>query len=214
MPPASDTDQGSVAYYDRNADRFVSDTLNVDMSELQHRFLALVPRGGRILDAGCGSGRDSMAFLNAGYEVVSIDASSKMVAATSALTGRTALKISFREMSFVNEFDGIWACASLLHMPRSMLPAVLLRLERALKPAGHLYMSFKYGDSERIESGRLFNDLNEDLLRDFLSRSSMLRVVSMWPSQDARPGRAITWLNAIAQANGALSGFPRRSHST
>ncbi|HKD05903.1 MAG TPA: class I SAM-dependent methyltransferase [Bryobacteraceae bacterium] len=205
MPLASDSDQGSVAYYEENADQFVSDTLNVDMSELHRRFLDLIPRGGRILDAGCGSGRDSKAFLNAGYEVVSIDASSKMVAATSALTGHTALKISFQEMSFVNEFDGIWACASLLHVPRSMLAAVLLRLEQALKPGGHLYMSFKYGDSERVEAGRCFNDLNEYLLRDFVGRCLSLRVILMWTSPDARPGRPITWLNAISQKDGSIA---------
>jgi hypothetical protein len=73
MPLPSDIDQGSVAYYDQNAEQFVSDRLDVDMSELYKPFLALVPRGGRILDAGCGSGRDSLAFLNKGYDVVSMD---------------------------------------------------------------------------------------------------------------------------------------------
>jgi len=202
MPPVSDTDQGSVPFYDQKADQFVSDTIDVDMSELHKPFLALIPRGGRILDAGCGSGRDSLAFLNKGYDVVSMDASSRMVAAASALTGRPALKMSFGEMSFINEFAGIWACASLLHVPRSMLPAVLCRLERALKPGGHLYMSFKYGGSERIESDRLFNDLNENLLSDFVVHCSSLRIVSMWTSQDRRPGGSAVWLNAIAQENG------------
>jgi hypothetical protein len=118
---------------------------------------------------------------------------------TSALTGRPALKMSFGEMSFVNEFDGIWACASLLHVPRSMLPAVLCRLERALKPGGHLYLSFKYGGSERIEAGRFFNDLNEKLLRDFVGRCSTLQTISTWRSQDRRPGSSVVWLNAIGR---------------
>jgi len=77
-----------------------------------------ISAGGRILDAGCGSGRDSLAFMRKGYQVVSIDASGEMVAAASRLTGQSAVLMRFDEVAFDGEFDADWACASLLHVAR------------------------------------------------------------------------------------------------
>ncbi len=79
--------------------------------------------GGRILDAGCGSACDSLAFIRRGYDAVSIDASAAMVEATSKLTRKPALLMRFDDMDFDAEFDGVWACASLLHVPRREMPA-------------------------------------------------------------------------------------------
>src|SRR5215469_12455168 len=136
-------------YYDRYAGEFCENTFTVDVSALYIPFLREIPEGGAILDAGCGSGRDSLAFLRKGYRVVSIDASLAMVAATSRLTGQDATLMTFAEISFENEFDRIWACASLLHVARRDLNSVLRRFTKALKLNGAFYLSFKYGDSER-----------------------------------------------------------------
>src|SRR5215469_8051738 len=99
-------------YYDRYAAEFCENTFTVDVSALYIPFLRDIPEGGAILDAGCGSGRDSLAFLSRGYRVVSIDASSEMVDAATKHTGQQTLLLSFNEIDFTDEFDGIWACGS------------------------------------------------------------------------------------------------------
>jgi SAM-dependent methyltransferase len=140
--PPSDYTATTTAYYDAHAAEFCANTAAVDMSELHAPFLNEIPAGGRILDAGSGSGRDSLAFLKKNYRVVSIDASAEMVYATTKLTGHSAVVMRFDEMAYENEFDGIWACASLLHIARRDLNSVLARLTKALKPNGVLYVSF------------------------------------------------------------------------
>lgn len=159
--PPSDYTAATTADYDAHAAEFCANTAAVDMSELYAPFRNEISAGDRILDAGCGSGRDSWAFLQKGYPVVSIDASPEMVSATTKLTGQSAILMRFDELDFDSEFDGIWACASLLHIARQDLQEILDRLTKALKPGGVLYLSFKHGDAERVENGRFFNDLND-----------------------------------------------------
>lgn len=199
MNPPSDYSASTTAYYDTHALEFCKNTAPVDMSELYGPFLELVPAGGRILDAGCGSGRDSLAFLQRGFSVVSMDASVEMVKATAALTRQDALLLRFDQIHFESEFDGIWACASLLHVSRRDLAAVLGRLTTALKINGVLYLSFKYGDAERFGHGRFFNDLTEILLRSFLADLADLKILKLWITDDMRNERRGTqkWLNAI-----------------
>ena len=153
----------SVAYYDLNADRFAADTGGIDMSALYERFLGRVEAGGRILDAGCGVGRDALAFTERGYSVVAFDASAEMVRLASERTaGRTeVLQMRFDDAAWLEEFDGVWACASLLHVPATDLPTVIRRLRAALRPSGVIYMSFKHGSGERVVGGRRFTDYTE-----------------------------------------------------
>ena len=191
----------TVAFYDAHATVFCKSTASVDVSELYAPFLNEIPAGGRILDAGCGSGRDSLAFLRMCYQVVSIDASAEMVKATTKLTGQEAKLLSFDALDFDSEFDGIWACASLLHIARRDLNGVLVRLTRALKPNGVVYLSFKLGDAERVEQSRFFNDLNEPLLRTILASHPQLDLVRLWITEDVRNDRRgrQPWLNAIVR---------------
>jgi SAM-dependent methyltransferase len=203
MNPPCDYSSSTTAYYNAHALEFCQNTVSVDMTELYEPFLWEIPAGGRILDAGCGSGRDSLAFLKRGYSVVSIDASAEMVKATTTLTGQSAILLSFEEIEFDSEFDGIWACASLLHVARTELGPVLDRFTKALKPYGAFYLSFKYGDAERFERGRFFNDLNEILFSSILADHPQLRLLSLWISDDVRNDRPgyQQWLNAIARLN-------------
>jgi SAM-dependent methyltransferase len=146
MKPLSDSGASTLAYYDSQSEEFCQRTATLDMSRFYAPFLELMPAGGSILDAGCGSGRDSLAFLQKGYRVVSMDASPAMVKAAAALIGKTVRLLTFAEMDFDAEFDGIWACASLLHVPREHLSCILARFARALKSNGAFYLSFKYGN--------------------------------------------------------------------
>lgn len=185
-------------FYDANAADFIAGTLHVDMSPLYERFLPLVPVGGRILDAGCGSGRDSQAFLSRGFQVISFDKSWAMVEATTYLTGRKALQLAFEELKFNAEFDAVWACASLLHVGKKELPSVLTRILKATKPGGIVYMSFKYGDSERTKDSRLFNDYNEISISPLVEGADRLPE-SIWLTDDARRDRDEKWLNVIVR---------------
>ena len=199
----AEDDVDSIAYYDRNAERFAMDTGGVDMSALHHRFLRHVPVGGRLLDAGCGVGRDALAFAEQGFSVVAFDASSEMVRlARERTAGRAEVRqMRFEDVAWREEFDGVWACASLLHVPAAELPSVTRRLAAVLRPGGTLYMSFKHGGGERVVAGRRFTDLNEASLRDVVEGTG-LRNVDVWTTHDVRPDRrAETWLNVIAIAS-------------
>ena len=188
----------SVEFYDQNAESFIQQTADVDMRALYDRFRRALPEGGSILDAGCGSGRDSLVFCQMGYQVVAFDASKKMVDAARLRASIPVYQMSFEDIRFDQKFDGIWACASLLHVPRKQLGKVLGSLSSLLKSDGFLYASFKYGDNEREKGGRYFNDLNEDLLRQQLAKVDSLQLFEVWLSADQRPERhEEKWINCL-----------------
>lgn len=189
-------------FYDTNASTFISTTRDVDMSDMQRRFLAALPiidgKPARILDAGAGSGRDALAFRLLGYEVEAFDASPAMVAATRDHAGVNARQMRFEDFAWEHPFEGIWACASLLHVSEQDLPGVINRLAAHLTSGGALYLSFKLGTGERDKDGRRFTDMTEDSLATLLDGSGALDHPDIWQSRDCRPDRASEmWLNAV-----------------
>ncbi|MGR5301634.1 class I SAM-dependent methyltransferase [Vibrio alfacsensis] len=189
----------TIKYYNQNAQAFVESTLNVDMQPLYAPFVSLLPKNALILDAGCGSGRDTKAFLDMGFKVEAIDASEEMVKHATSYTGIKVQHKTFQEVHEQKRYDAIWTCASLLHVPHSELPTVTSILSKALKPNGIWYLSFKYGDSERIKDGRTFTDMDEKAVEALLSNQPNLQLVDMWITEDARPERDERWLNAIVK---------------
>ena len=187
----------TLAYYQAHAEQFFSDTQGVDMSPLYRRFLAKLPVGAHILDAGCGSGRDSKAFIAQGFRVAAFDACEPLVSLARAYTGLPVTHRSFAEVDEVACYDGIWACASLLHLPENELAANLQRLWHALKPGGVFYLSFKYGQGERNHSGRHFTDATENRLQEWLRTIPDIETTETWITGDQRPGRNERWLNAL-----------------
>ena len=187
----------NVDYYNRNADSFLEGSINADMSVVRARFLSYVPAGGRILDAGCGSGRDSKVFMEAGYDVVSFDASEEMCKRASEYIGREVKNMRFEEMSFANEFDGIWACASLLHVSFEELPEIVKKLHEALRTNGAVYASFKYGEGTKIRGDRVFSDFTEESVIPLFENAGF-KIVSNVVGTDSRPGREDEkWVNVI-----------------
>jgi SAM-dependent methyltransferase len=190
----------TIEYYDRNGALFFAGSVSADMSVDRARFLKYVPAGGAILDGGCGSGRDTLAFKNAGYSVVAIDGSAEMVRRATAHTDLAVQHLHFDQIEWRDRFDGIWTCASLLHVPRADLPAALSRFARALRPGGVWYMSFKYGETERTsDGGRHFTDMTEPLLTAAIEQTG-LSLLEMWSSTDVRTSHADQrWLSALCR---------------
>lgn len=187
----------TLKYYQQHAERFFTSTVSVDMSSLYQPFVAALPDGATVLDAGCGSGRDSKAFAGMGYRVEAFDASAQMVALATEFSGLAIQEMHFEQLEAVARYDGIWCCASLLHVRQAELPEVMRRLARALKPGGVWYVSFKYGDGERVQEGRHFTDLNEATLERLVASLDGIIIASTWQTADKRPDRHETWLNAL-----------------
>lgn len=200
----------TVDYYDRNAASFANGTLGVDMSHLYAEFLPRVPQGGVILDAGCGSGRDAVFFKQHGFTVVAFDASRELAALASKALGQPVSVMTFQDLESVGEYDAIWACASLLHVPTAEMDDVLRRLTRALRSGGILYASFKYGGTESDRKGRFFNDYHEAKFEAQLALHPDLALTKVWQTRDARPNRQTDlWLNGIVTRR--LSNVTQRS---
>ena len=208
MENAEKQEERTLLYYEAHAEDFAGSTLDIPFSSVQDRFLSLVPEGGRILDFGCGSGRDTRYFLSRGFKVDAIDGSPKMAEIASRNTGISVQCLRFQDLSEIDRYDGIWACASILHVPEEELPEVLFRMSRAAKPQGILYVSFKYGTFSGERNGRFFTDLDEEKLSHLLSSRPELSLSSLWISEDARPERrGEKWLNALLQKTGTCTGL-------
>jgi len=168
------------------------------MIQLYEPFLKLLPNNAKILDLGCGPGRDLKYFKDLGHDVLGIDPSSEMVKLASEYTGAQVIQAKAQKLSYQNEFDGIWACASLLHIPSTELPKVFDSIFRALKSHGVLFCCFKYGDFEGIrEDGRYFTYLHEEFLREILSKTPGLSINQIWNSTDLRDKKDLNWINCL-----------------
>lgn len=193
----------SIAYYDKNSEEFFLRTIHVDMNKIYEKFLNHIPEGVRILDAGCGVGRDAKFFVSKGYDVVPFDGSIEMVKLASDLLRSPVLHMRFQEMNFFNEFDAIWANASLLHVPYENLRKVIASFYTSLRPCGVLYASFKYGSSMQQVEDRQFFDMNEASLDPYLE--GLFSPLEIWRSKDTRDKIASNqdegWLSFIARRN-------------
>ena len=196
----------TIDFYQTHAKDFFSQTINVDMQNVYQPFLEYLPKPHlsnqqKILDVGCGSGRDSVFFANQGFEVVAIDGSQNVI----DLAKQTDTRIDWQclrfdeiaKQSWQNQFTGIWACASLLHMPFDDLPKILNDLIRCLKSDGILYASFKYGDSEREKDGRFFCDINEQRWQLIEEQLDSAKALKLWQTVDNRMDKRDIWWNVL-----------------
>ncbi|EHZ2742711.1 class I SAM-dependent methyltransferase [Vibrio vulnificus] len=185
-------------YYTENAQSFFESTVSVDVQKLYDQFLPYLDPNGAILDAGCGSGRDAKHFKALGFKVTAFDANQALVELASRHLEQHVIHAKFDTFrAEPNSFDGIWACASLLHVPDKELGATFLTLSQLLRPQGLFYCSFKYGQAAQVRNGRFFTDMDEHKLHATLT-TSPLTIKQTWVTSDVRPGRGSEqWLNAI-----------------
>ena len=172
----------TINYYNKYTKSFIQTTRSVDFTNIQNKFLSYLPSGAFILDFGCGSGRDTKYFLKRNYNVSAIDGSEEICKEASKYTGIKVKQMLFEELNDQNIYDGIWACASILH----------------LKENGIIYTSFKYGEFEGERNGRYFTDFTEDSSKEFILQIPQLQIKEIWTTGDVREGRGDErWLNIL-----------------
>lgn len=184
------------SYYDNNFESFINDTFNCNMNEEYNLFEKYLNNAKTIMDLGFGSGRDSLYFKSKGYDVYSLDPSIKFCENAKMLNLDHILCMPAQNINFIDKFDGIWACASLLHIPSTVLNDVFKRCSKALKNNGIMYVSFKYGDFEGIRNHRFFIDLNEESLKKYLI-DTKFDIIDLKITIDVRPDKSTKWLNVI-----------------
>ena len=190
--------QTTIEYYNNAARKFTRDTQKVEFSAIQNKFLSHLRKGSLILDLGCGSGRDSKVFIEKGYKVVALDASSELCRIASEFTGLNVINSTFDDFETTDRFDGIWACASLLHVERKSLSSLIQKYISLLNENGVFYLSFKYGTYDGMRNGRYFNDLDEDLLNKCIAQVKDAEIGDLSVSSDVRQGRENEkWLNCF-----------------
>ena len=185
-------------YYNKNAKKFISGTISVDFGTIQNRFLDKLHPGAKILDYGCGSGRDTKYFLEQGCKVTAIDGSQKLCKLASEYTGIQVKHMLFQDLDEKEAYDGIWACSSILHVPANELQDIIKKMANALRAHGIIYTSFKYGTFEGERNGRYFTDMTEETFAKLIQDMAELEIEEQWITSDVRPGRGEEkWLNLI-----------------
>ena len=190
----------TLRFYEQNAREFIEGTVNVDMSAHHRRFLEQLPPNAAILDLGCGSGRDSRFFASLGHRVTAVDGSPELCRLAQQVTGFPVRCLLFEDLDYSDEFDGVWACASLLHAEKEKMGVVLDLVARSLKTGGILYVSYKYGSGHHTENGRFYSDYTESDIPSLFPESGALHCVRWWITQDERPQRSHEkWLNMVCR---------------
>ncbi len=189
----------AIEYYNQYASRIFEDTVDLDMEELRQKFLENLEEGDTILDLGCGSGRDSLAFYELGYDVTPIDASEEMCKLAEIHTGLEVLQMRYEDMTFDDVFDGIWGAGALIHTPEDELEAVLDRIIDALCKNGTLYLSFREGDFEGFQGKRYFCDYTQEHMERILKKTGRLKIKKIWVTDDVGEDPDVRWLNVLAK---------------
>lgn len=187
-------------YYRDNAQAYCDETVAFDTSDHYRPFLAELTRGAHILDLGCGSGRDSKAFLERGYSVTAVDGSAEIAAYAARAIGQHVAVTTFQTLAYSNVFDGVWASASILHCPRAQIHDVLSRILLALKVDGIAYLSFKWGEGETVDDrGRYFNNFTLASLQALIDEVPEFSVIKLWTeTKPLREGEQ-QWANALVK---------------
>lgn len=182
-------------YYKENAKDFIQKTINTDMSVFYEKFLSYLEPNANILDVGCGAGRDLKYFNEKGYRCMGIEPCEELADFARAYSGTSVSVSDLNSFSINQKFDGVWACASLLHFNDSELKSAFLKLKDFSNQSTIFYISFKQGDFQGTRNGRFFNDKTITTIQPFLK--SDFKILENWTTKDQRPESDDLWLNLI-----------------
>lgn len=192
----------TINYYNQNAKKYSDSTFNLDVSEATRLFaLSLEPKA-KILDVGCGSGRDSKFFMSKGFDVVSIDASEELAAVASKNLQKEVLVVDLKDLKIKDTFDAIWCQASLLHLYKDELPLAIKNCVQALKvdKAGLLFASFKKGDGcGADENGRYFSYYSVEELQNIFEKTECFQFLGISITKDILGRENTEWINIVAK---------------
>lgn len=184
-------------YYEENHEAFIERTLHIDMEEQYKLFCNRLNPGSTILDIGCGSGRDLKYFRSVGYQPLGLEPSSKLAEHARQYSKCEIMETTIQDFESQNQFDGVWASASLLHLSPGELMQALEKISSFMHAGSVFYCSFKYGDEELMREGRYYNDLT---LESFSSlKPDTLEVISSRVTEQERPDLTQKWLNLLLQ---------------
>lgn len=190
----------TIDYYNNNAEEYSNTTLYLDLKEKYNKFTKNIKFGGKILDVGCGSGRDLIAFKSLGYDVIGIDASTKLVEIAKKNFKADVFIKEFNDIEWKQEFDGVWCMASLLHLQKEELISILNKLSISMKEGASFYASFKNGNGESFDDkDRFFSYYNKQELEKILIESKLFKDIIIEYAVD-KLGRTDTqWLDIYAK---------------
>ena len=190
----------SIDYYNRYAVPYFEETAELDMEEIIRPFIELLPENAEVLDLGCGSGRDTVTLLENGFYVTAMDGSEEMCRLAEVHTDQDVLCMTYEEMDFDEVFDGIWACASLVHLTEDEMKTVMKKLVCALQKGGVLYFSVHKGERDGMYNGRYFRDYTKKEILTLLEQFEELELLNIWTTQDVRAGKTEgQWLNVLVR---------------
>ncbi|MEB3042429.1 class I SAM-dependent methyltransferase [Rhizobium mulingense] len=186
-------------FYDENAEAYASRARSLPKQQLD-AFLARLAPGAAILELGCGGGQDSAYMLSQGFDVTPTDGSPELARQAEMLIGRPVRVMLFQQLDAENAYGGVWAHASLLHVPRSELADVFARIHNALRTDGILHASFKAGEAEGHDGfGRYYNYPSADWLSALLSAGGWRNIAIEESEGTGYDGKPKRWLIVSAQ---------------
>ena len=189
----------TTSFYDDNAETYATRDRKPPTARLD-AFLAALPEEARILELGCGGGQDCAYMLSRGFDVTPTDGSAELARQAEKLVGRPVKVMRFEELAARGEFDGIWAEASLLHVPRTDLPGILALIRNALKKGGIFHASFKAGTAEGHDGfGRYYNYPSSEWLQELLVAGGWRNVTINEADGGGYDKKPTRWLHLAAR---------------
>lgn len=190
-------------FYNERARVYYDNTVELDMSEALDEFISLLPENCPVLDLGCGSGRDSLYLIEDGFDVTAMDGSVELCGLAEIHIGQDVLCMQYEDMQFESVFDGVWACASLVHIPKNEIDNILYKIIKSLRPNGILYMSLKYGDYSGIKDGIYYSEYRSKEIRNIMNGYKNLELLKIYKTNDIREQRKDEqWINVYIKKIG------------
>lgn len=192
----------TVDYYNQHAEEYAGRAATeAEVQPFYDIIEPMLPAKAKILDFGCGTGRDSLHFAKCGFDVVSFDGSEELLKIAKSRGCKNIRQALFTELDDVNEYDLVWAYASLLHANKTELREIFAKIHTALKKEGLFFFGVKYGEFEGIKNDRYWTDFTEEKFEALLAETSGFEIVKMWTMDDVRvkQNRSDKWLDVILQ---------------